>query len=145
MHSDVLISIKPRFVDSIVSGCKRVELRTRPLRLGVGTRIWIYSTLPVGRIEAVAEVQHLIHGAPAEIWPDIKEMACISRDEFEAYVGDRQFVFVIGLDKVAQLPDGPDLDTLRAVHADFQPPQFFKKLLPEDPLLTLLAGSRRLA
>ena len=65
--SDAIISIKPRHVDNILSGNKTVELRTRSINLPSGSRLWVYTTLPVGKVEmskfekAVAAIGHVEH------------------------------------------------------------------------------------
>ena len=51
-----IISLKPRYVELILSGKKTVELRNRVVRMDPGTVIWIYATRPVGGIVALAEL-----------------------------------------------------------------------------------------
>ena len=81
---DILISVHPRHVDSMVHGKKTVELRRRPLKLAVGCRVWIYCTLPRGAVEALGTVHTVVAATPSEIWRDHGGQSGITKTEFEA-------------------------------------------------------------
>jgi predicted transcriptional regulator len=135
---EALISIQPQHVSRILEGSKTVELRSRRLNLQPGTRLWIYSTRPSSRVEAVAEIESLHSGKPAEIWTEFSEQIGGSEASFQSYFAGRNEAFALKLTMVRRLEPAPDLTTLRKITPTFQPPQFFKRLGEEEPILGLL-------
>jgi len=138
--NDALISIKPQFVRKILSGEKTVEVRSRAIALSPDTRLWIYSTLPVGRIEAVAIVDSVKTGAPQYIWNRFRAKIGISVSEFEEYVEESDQVSAIALVKARRVERPLTLAYLRIVVPGFHPPQFLKYLDPSDLLLRILVS-----
>ena len=80
-----MMSIKPRFASSILAGQKTVELRRCFMNLPKGSKLWIYSTLPVGAMVAVATLHQTIRDIPAELWMKYNDRIGIPRCEFDAY------------------------------------------------------------
>ena len=54
---DVVLSIKPKFVNLIKDGHKNYEFRKYSPKKGVD-RIWIYTSSPICSLEYVAEIDH---------------------------------------------------------------------------------------
>ncbi|WP_144063015.1 ASCH domain-containing protein [Litchfieldella anticariensis] len=132
--SDAIISIKPRHVDNILSGAKTVELRTRSITLPAGSRLWVYVTLPVGKVMLSAEIMFTDSLPPNEVWTKYGKEICISKEEFDEYTKGRSAVSAIGLKNVQPLSKDICLNTMREYEKNFQPPQFFSKLCPERAL-----------
>lgn len=137
MH-DAIISIKPRHVENIISGAKTVELRTRNIGLPVGARLWVYTTLPVGKIEFSAEIEFIDMLSPKEIWDKHGQDICISKYEFDEYTKGRDLVSAIGMRDVRLLEIDLCLETMRGYEKNFQPPQFFSRLYPGRALYSAL-------
>lgn len=133
---DAIISIKPRHVENILSGNKTVELRTRSINLPEGSRLWIYTTLPVGRVKLSVEVDFIELLPPGEMWRKHGASICISKKEFDEYTKGRHLVSAIGLRNVTPLDNAICLETMRLYEEGFQPPQFFSKLDPDRALYT---------
>lgn len=131
---DAIISLKPRHVENILSGCKTVELRTRSINLPVGSRLWIYTTLPVGKVKLSAEIDFIELLSPKKMWKKHGENICIAKQEFDEYTMAREFVAAIGLRKIKPLDRDICLGTMRKYEKNFQPPQFFSKLYPDRSL-----------
>lgn len=129
---EAIISLKPKYTDLILKGVKTVELRKRVMKVSVGTKIWIYSTLPEGRIQAVAEVKAVDKGAPCYIWEKFGKEIGVPKNIFESYTFNRPSVFVLILHKVESINPSPDLNYLRQKISGFQPPQFFKRIQNQD-------------
>jgi predicted transcriptional regulator len=132
--NDAIISIKPRHVENILSGCKTVELRTRSINLPIGSRLWVYTTLPVGKVRLSMEIEFIDALSPSKIWKKYGEKICISKKEFDAYTKDRDLVSAIGLKNIFPLDQDICLETMREYEHNFQPPQFISKLYPERAL-----------
>jgi predicted transcriptional regulator len=142
---EALVSIKPRHVDNIMQGKKSVELRVKPISLPPGSRLWVYTTLPVGRIDMSAQVDFVKSLPPEEIWTKYGKEICISKLDFDLYTAGRDLVTAIGLKDITILDQGVCLPLIRMRLGKFQPPQFFSKIAPNSPLLKLLCGGGEVA
>src|SRR6478735_5462505 len=65
--NSILISIRPRYVDQIVTGMKNVEFRrswpTRPIRTMV-----VYSTAPSQCLASIVEVTEVVRASRTALW-----------------------------------------------------------------------------
>ena len=132
--NEALISIKPRYVRRMLNGEKSVEIRNRTVNLTPESRLWIYSTLPQGCIEAVAEVGRVEVGTPLSIWRKYADSLCISETTYRLYVNGSSNVSAIKIKKVSQLPSALSLSMLKLWIPGFHPPQFLKYMADSDPL-----------
>lgn len=136
--SDALISIRPVHVDNILRGIKKVEIRRKRLRMVPGTRLWIYSTLPSGKVEGVATVAETESGESGELWKKIGDVSGTTYDQYSSYCNGCSEIFVLWLTHVQNLADAPSLADIRAELPGFMPPQSFMWLSQDAPLLKLL-------
>ena len=141
---DILISIHPRHVDSMVRGKKTVELRRRPLRLTAGCRVWIYCTLPRGAVEAMGTVRTVVAATPSEIWREHGRQSGITKAEFEAYYEGTDTAYAIVFSSVEKLDLPFALAEIRRHRSSFHPPQFFKRLTTGGAELNLFNAALRL-
>jgi len=138
---DILISVHPRHVDSMINGRKTVELRRRPLKLSSGCRVWIYCTLPRGSVEALGIVRIVVAATPSKIWRDYGQQCGITKAEFDAYYSGSDMAYAIVFSVVRKLPLTFALGEIRRHLTSFQPPQFFKRLLADGPELSLFTSA----
>ena len=138
--TDVLISIKPQYVNMILSGEKTIEIRSRPVRLSSGTRLWIYSTLPRGLLEAVAVVHSVELDSPSLIWKNHSERIGLSWNTFRTYVNGSKQVSAIFLKDVSRLVPSLTLNELRSEMEGFNPPQFLTRLESASSFFNLLGS-----
>lgn len=136
--NEIIISIKPNFVEKILCGEKTVELRTRRANLKPGTKMWIYSTLPRGEICAYASVDCVHTDTPKAIWRQYSDEIGITKDEFWDYVGERDAVSVIKMSKVDSVGSAITLKKIKEKLGAFNPPQFFMRLERNSPIQSLL-------
>jgi predicted transcriptional regulator len=141
--SHALISLEERFADGILNGVKLVELRRRPMRLSVGTTIWMYVKVPIGKVVGSAEVRSMHSLAPETLWRRYGDVSGLSRVEFFEYFGGIKRGFVLVLDNPKRLPSPVSLERLRTLNAAFQPPQFFQHLDGQGPLVSAFTGIAR--
>lgn len=128
---EAIISIRPHFVGSILSGKKTVELRRRIPKVEVGTRLWIYATKPIGAVVASSIVQRVIAGSPADIWEKVHDLAGLDREAFDGYfAGSARAValFLTGTREGIPLY----LEDLRNIRLRFQPPQVISKIASHE-------------
>ena len=136
---NAIISIHPGHVSDIVNGSKTVEIRTKPVLLEVGSHLWIYATLPVGEIQAVARVMETHRVSPTRAWLEFDDSIGLTRSEFRSYVNGSSLISVIRLGKVVQLSEPLSLQRIRHSHRGFQPPQFLKYVENSEGVYKLLA------
>ena len=78
----ILISLEPRYAESILERIKLVELRRRAMKVKVGATVWLYAKLPVGSIvgRATVRANHVL--APSTLWRRFGAVSAISRGSF---------------------------------------------------------------
>lgn len=133
MH-EVLISIKPSYVGSFLSGKKSVEIRNRTVRLTSGSRLWMYSTLPKGCIEAVAQVRGIEVGLPSKIWERYYKSLALSQTTYTRYVNGSSMVSAISVGRIWRLPVELSLSMLKSRIPGFHPPRSLRYMADSDPL-----------
>jgi type I restriction enzyme S subunit len=92
---DVLLSIKPKYVKSILSGDKRYEFRKTIFRNRGINRIFIYSSSPVKKIVGSFEVGEILEDHPVDLWVRVREDAGIDDRDFFSYFAGKSRGFAI--------------------------------------------------
>lgn len=126
--NDILISLAPIYARAILNGNKTVELRRRRIHVREGTRIWIYSKLPVGSIEATAIVERICLADPESIWSEFHQTVGITKAAFNEYFDGCSRGCAVVLRDVSPVNPTMELAQLRTAISGFHPPQFFKRL-----------------
>ena len=135
-----LISLEERFAEDILNGSKLVELRRRPMRLEIGTTVWMYAKVPVGKVIGSAQVRSLHTLSLNTLWRKYGGVSGLKRVEFFDYFAGIEKGFVLVLDKPRRISSPLSLEQLRSLESGFQPPQFFHHLASDGALVTALAG-----
>ncbi|MCX4247512.1 ASCH domain-containing protein [Paraliomyxa miuraensis] len=139
--SEILISIKPKYLDLILSGRKTVELRKRSTKIRPGTRLLLYASSPRCAVIGEAHVSFREELPLEELWAKHGAAAAIGRDELDAYYASADAGVVLGLVDVHHYPVELPLRSLRAVHDGFRPPQSYMRAPAFiDVLLSRLLG-----
>jgi predicted transcriptional regulator len=131
MHPDVrtlLISLRPRFAELLLSGIKTVELRRVQPAVGRGAPVLLYASGPTCALLGTAIVDSVHAAACEDIWERHGAWAGVSRDEYDSYFEGRSTAVAITLASVRRLPRPMPLDELRDGRDWFQPPQSFRYL-----------------
>ncbi len=134
-RDNILISVHQRHAMNMMSGDKTVELRRRPLRVAPGTRVWIYSKVPRGSVEAVGTVDHIAASSPGQIWKEFGDQTGISQREFFEYFSGSETAYAIVFQEVQRLDRPLSLQEIRKHSSKFQPPQFFVWLSSDNVVL----------
>lgn len=117
-----MISIRPAFVEDIQAGTKTIELRRRFMDLPVGSTLWIYSTLPVGAIVAVATLSDIDYDKPEELWRKYRRDVGIQDNHFDAYFNGCQLGVALRLTDVRKIAP-LTLETIRRIRGVQHIPQ----------------------
>ncbi|MFJ6003128.1 ASCH domain-containing protein [Arthrobacter sp. NPDC092385] len=123
----VLISIRTRFVESILAGTKTFELRKKIPRAPVGRVLVVYSSGEDRAITAYGKVSGVTSGTPAAVWNKHKKHLGVSREEFEAYFEGSSTAYALHLEDIAPIPRRLTLKELRTEHG-LEPPQSWRYL-----------------
>lgn len=139
--NNFLISIKPKYVHRMLSGEKSIEIRRRSVNLPDGAILWVYATLPVGRILAVAVVECILSDKPHKIWLKYASQLGVREDEYAAYVGNCDRISAIKIRSIEKIEPSIPLSLLRSRVKGFHPPQFMARLTSNNPLLNYLTDA----
>ena len=117
-----LLSIKPIFVEEIISGNKKFEYRKRIFKKDVESVI-IYSCMPVGKIIGEFTIGKIINKSPNEVWQETKEDSGISFDFFTEYFQGKEEAYAIQIKNFCKydIPIDPYKEFV-----NFIPPQSYK-------------------
>lgn len=129
---NVLLSIKPQYVEQIRKGNKKYEFRKvlfNKEKIDKIQKIYVYSTFPVKKIVASFKIRKIFEEKPIKLWEICKDDSGLKRDEFFAYFKDREKAFAIEINKV-KFFDKP-IDPYLTI-SDFSPPQSFYYLEDEN-------------
>jgi len=139
MRRVLLLSIRPRFTNSILDGTKTIELRrTRP-RVEPGDIVLIYASSPVMAIVGGFLVGELIQASPAGLWDRVKHMAGVTQPEYDDYFTGAAVGYGITVARRWRLSEPVSLETLRSRRPSFWPPQSYAYLSADNDLLPLLS------
>jgi type I restriction enzyme S subunit len=100
-YGTVIISIKPEFVDKIISGEKKYEFRKTIWKKEKNIqRITIYSSSPVRKIVGFFIIEKILKGTPEAIWLHCQEYAGISEEKFFNYFNDIELAYAIKIGRL---------------------------------------------
>jgi predicted transcriptional regulator len=122
---NVLLSIKPKFVERIFEGEKKYEYRKIMFANGNVKNIFVYASTPVKKIVGRIEIDEVLCEAPSMLWNLTADHAGISRAFFFEYFSDRNTAFAIKI-KSAERYHEP-LDPYNMI-VGFRAPQSFMYL-----------------
>lgn len=128
MSQLLLVSIKEKYVNKILSGEKTIELRKSKPKAQIGDTIVIYTTQPKKAITAIAVIKNIIVLAPTDMWVQHQSNLGVSKDEFENYYQANDKAIGIELSHVHVLDEEILLSAIKVVYPGFSPPQTFRYL-----------------
>ena len=98
---DIILSIKPKYCEKIVSGAKRVEFRKRFISNADKIEfVYMYATYPIKKIVGTFRIDSIVRGSPSDLWRKFKSISGISRDEFFRHFGSKEAIFAIKIKNV---------------------------------------------
>lgn len=119
----ILLSIKPRYAELILSGTKTVEFR-RAWAAEKVDAIAIYASAPIQRIVGLVKVSDVVTAKPTLLWEYCKKRGGgLSRPELSAYMEGKPKGFAILIHSVKKFDQG--ILPSRAIEG-FSPPQSFR-------------------
>jgi predicted transcriptional regulator len=148
----MLLSVRPRYAESILAGTKCAEIRRQRPDIRPGTPVIIYATKPLAAVIGTANIDRVCEGTPAELWDQYQQDVAVSQEEFDQYLSGTSTAYLLLLSGASRLDTPLTLHDLRE-SADFQPPRSYRYVNYNtlralvnghpagSPLLSLLEGS----
>lgn len=99
MLKTIMLSIRPEYVDKIISGEKKYEYRTKVANSAI-KKIVIYATDPIKKVVAEAEVIMTLSIPTEQLWNYTKDQSGISKDFFDNYFQGRDRAYAYKLGKI---------------------------------------------
>jgi len=119
---NVLLSIKPKYVEEIIKGNKKYEFRKQIFKNRNIDRIYIYSSSPIKKIIGLFLVGEIVEDHPRKLWKEYKEFSGMHKDEFFNYFNGKEEGFAIEITDLSLF--NPPIDP-KISFSDFIPPQSF--------------------
>ena len=119
---EILLSIKPKFSNKILSGEKKYEFRKRKPKQ-TSNKVYIYESNPTKQIVGWFIYNRILTGSPIEIWEKCRHLGGIERESFFQYCNGNHIIhaFEIKTSFRFELPINP----YQLIHG-FSPPQDFQ-------------------
>lgn len=121
----LLLSIRPKYIRSILDGTKTVELRRSRIHAVEGTLVILYSTSPTRSVVATATLERIIESEPNDLWLTISGHAGVTRREYDEYFRGASRAFGLRLKNVKRLSSPLPLIQMRA-RTGLEPAQSFR-------------------
>jgi predicted transcriptional regulator/N-acetylglutamate synthase-like GNAT family acetyltransferase len=127
----IVLSVKPKFAQKIISHKKTVEVRRKFSKKIVGSTVFIYATKPQQSVVGEATVASVIEGSPREIWEIYRGQLGCTRQEYDDYCKGIRFVNAVVFKEVFPYADPLPWNVFTAAFdALIKPPQSYQFLRP---------------
>ncbi|MDO9630277.1 MAG: ASCH domain-containing protein [Humidesulfovibrio sp.] len=121
----ILISIRQKYVASIINGVKTAEIRRIfPANPNVN-KVYVYVPTPKQHIVGYFDISEVVRLPVAELWSFAGRQSALSRDEFFDYLSGKDVGVSIHFGKFSTLTQQVSLAEIRAHFQNFHPPQSF--------------------
>jgi predicted transcriptional regulator len=131
-HDTLVLSIRPTYVERILSGLKTVELRRRFPKPAARSTALIYSTSPTQAIVGRAIIEAVSQLSLRTLWRRFAPAAAVTREEFDNYFAGVEFGCALHLTDVYAFEAPIHLTDLTR-RFEFSPPQsycYWKEAVP---------------
>ncbi len=126
LKGEILISIKPAYVQKILNGSKLIEIRKKFSEKRLGARAVLYASSPQKALVGEAVIRNITLAHPDEIWEKFGADIGCSLSEFRSYVGSAGEISAIEFDDVVPYKEPLSLSQMsHLVGDDLRPPQSF--------------------
>lgn len=91
---NVILSIKPQFIEEIVAGNKRFEFRKSVFKMPV-EKVYVYASAPISRIIGEFRPMDVVTGAPVDVWKETKKFSGITKKFYDDYYKGKKTAYAI--------------------------------------------------
>ncbi|MDE0495500.1 MAG: ASCH domain-containing protein [Acidimicrobiaceae bacterium] len=121
----VVLSLKPRFAEAILSGAKTVELRRTAPKIVVPTRALLYATTPVRALLGTCIITDVRSADLAALWREYGSRSDLRYHDFQRYFDGVDVGTALTLTQPQEFGRRVPLQDLRERPRGFRPPQSF--------------------
>ncbi len=107
ISTNVILSIKPKYAQAIISGTKKVEFRKKIFKRPVD-KVYIYSSSPSKKLIGFFTFIEVVEDNPAELWNKFQKVGGIDKADFFEYFKDSEKGYAIVVDTVEKFKKGID-------------------------------------
>ena len=107
---NMLISIKPEYVENIFNGSKKYEYRKIRCKQDID-KIIIYSTYPIMKVVGEAKVEKILEDSPDRIWEKTKKYSGIDLNFYQKYFKDRSKAIAYKLTNIQKYDSPKELSS----------------------------------
>lgn len=118
---NVILSIKPEFVEKIFSGEKQYEYRKILFKQKVDT-IYIYASRPVSKIVGEFKIDDIVYDTPENIWEMTKLQSGVTKKFFDKYYKGKDKAVALKIKDCKEYEEEVNPESLVP---DFRVPQSF--------------------
>ncbi|WP_094227715.1 restriction endonuclease subunit S [Methanolobus psychrotolerans] len=119
---NVLLSIKPKYVNEILEGKKLFEFRKAIFKKKDISKVFIYSSSPIKKIVASFEIARIIEDSPQKLWDKCHEYGGIPENDFFEYFKNSDTAYAIEISNLDEFSEKIDPYKLKK---NFRPPQSY--------------------
>ncbi len=119
----ILLSIKPKHVQKIISGKKKYELRKAIFKDRSIPDIYIYSSSPVKKIIGKFKVGKILEDHPENLWKQLNQYSGLNKKDFFKYFSGKNKGFAIEITDFELFKESIDPKKL---NSNFIAPQSFQ-------------------
>ena len=119
---NVLLLVKPKYANEIISCRKKYEFRKSIFKRENIKKMYIYSSSPVKKIIGIVDIDGILSDSPQKLWEQCHEDAGISERDFFNYFKNSDTGYAIKISNVQEFPTPIDPYHF---NEDFRAPQSF--------------------
>lgn len=119
---NILLSIKPKHVESIIKGQKKYEFRKILFKRRYIDTVYVYASSPIKKIIGAFQIGDIVEDKPINLWHQFNEVSGLDEAEFFEYFKDNEIGFAIEIKNVEKYEQPLDPEE---VIPGFVPPQSF--------------------
>ena len=130
-HKYLFIAVKPEYANKLISGKKDIELRKMKPNVQPGDYVIIYASAPVKAVLGFGKVKTIIECTPKCLWESYSNRLGINEQSYLSYYDGYHKAIGIEFDMIKSVMP-IELEELRRVDPNFQPPQIYRYITNED-------------
>ncbi len=134
---NVLLSIKPKYAESIIKRQKKYEFRKILFKCNHIDKVYIYATAPVKKVIGLFQIGEISQDSPESLWEILNELSGLNESEFFSYFKNNRIGFAIEIKHVRKFQNPVDP---KDVIPNFHPPQSFCYI--ERPIESTIGKSK---
>lgn len=113
----ILISIKPEYVNEILSGRKKYEYRKVKAKKDNVDKMIVYATAPIMKVVAEIEILNILEDSPDSVWECTKKYSGISKSFYDKYYENRNIAIAYQLGKIKKYDKPKELSELGILYS----------------------------